>query len=313
MKAKIYYGLSESVYHTGQPWSTCLSSSLLRRGLQSGWHHATSTKADVTKAMELGTAIHCMALTPERVHDEVAVFDDEKLCQAVKLEDGSTPKKPRQTKQYQALKAEFEQQAQGRIVVNDREYAQCKLAANEACLLMFDSWSYSKDHKVATEGCDTEISVMWQEDVDGINIPCKARIDLYDWANNIMWDLKTTADTTGWGVKVWGGRDLPGYYLQMAWYARAVHAAAEIWPNIGRWAVVQSDGAKHVSTNRFYLTGEQLGRCNCRSTRSSSAMQSSCPGHHRASDSRRCHLGPVDTPYWFRDRYLRQENPRGSY
>ena len=77
------------------------------------------------------------------------------------------------------------------------------------------------------EGTFFEVSVFWEEVVDGLTIPCKARLDVLHKGlpgfGCLCADVKKTRDASPGFMKrhVWDYR----YHVQAAWYRRGIYAA----------------------------------------------------------------------------------------
>ena len=89
-----------------------------------------------------------------------------------------------------------------------------------------------RDHPVAAgaflaDGTIFEVSVFWEEHVDGLTIPCKARLDVLNrnvpGLGCLTADVKKTRDASPRGM----ARSVMEYryHVQAAWYRRAVYSA----------------------------------------------------------------------------------------
>lgn len=154
-----------------------------------------------TEALLCGSVFHCLALEPESFHDRYHV----------KIHDGKTA----------AGKKEKEAAADaGVVMITAKMHAASQAMADAA-----------RRHPLVGKllkapQAQREVSVYWEEKVDGVSIPCKARIDLLaplPGFGLVACDLKSTTDakpeTLQKSILKWG------YHRQASWYRRALAVA----------------------------------------------------------------------------------------
>lgn len=125
-------------------------------------------KPEPTLPMMMGNLVHCLALEPH-------TFDEQYIV---------TPKLDRRTKEGKAKVIEFEQIAQGKVVLNQEQY---DLATNMAQkILANDAFA------ALLNGSKVEQSIFFTHERTGLQ--CKVRPDV--WLNNIVGDLKTADNAT---------------------------------------------------------------------------------------------------------------------
>lgn len=153
-----------------------------------------------TEALQFGSVFHCLALEPGEFGKRYAVKRFSGSTKAGK-EEAATAK------------------AAGLELVPARIY--------EAALAMAESvWNHPLIGQImASEDRRTETSIYWSETVDGIEIPCKARLDMLATVPGfglVAVDLKSTDDASPAGlarsILKWG------YHRQAVWYRRALRA-----------------------------------------------------------------------------------------
>lgn len=145
----IVYGLDESAYFAAD----ALSKSKLT-------NFATMSDEDVeqTAAMQFGSLVHCMLLTPDLTPSRYVKTDLDR----------------KGTKAW----AEAEEQAQGAELIKAEEWNKAELMV-ESIISHNEAWSLIK-------GCVSEVSCFWTDEETGLR--CKARIDIL---GERMLDLKT--------------------------------------------------------------------------------------------------------------------------
>ena len=154
-----------------------------------------------TEAMLIGSAFHCLALEPGRF----------RVSYHVMVNSGTT-------------KAANDERAQarqeGKTILNKDQSA---LVTSLAAGLM--------KHKVIAKRLNShtaqkELSIFWTEEVDGFSIPCKARLDLFDYIDRfgtVGIDLKSMQNAAPASLsKTINDR---GYHRQAWWYLRALNQA----------------------------------------------------------------------------------------
>jgi hypothetical protein len=161
------YDISNNEYHS----SNGISRSMLMEFKRSPYHYwfkylsGRAKIEDATPAMNLGNAVHTLALEENKFDDEFYI-----CTQATKPRRGSAP--------HEKMMAE----AQGKIVLTRDEYLQAVMMAK----------AIKEDEYAAPllEGCLIERSIYFTHKETGLLV--KARPDAF--SGSIVCDLKTTAD-----------------------------------------------------------------------------------------------------------------------
>lgn len=153
-----------------------------------------------SEALLFGSVFHCLALEPVEFTRRYAI----------KKENGNS-------------KAGRDEKAKAEAA----GLAQVKLEIYEKALSMAGSVNRQKLVQAMLKAPDVmrEVSIYWNEDFDGMLIPCKARIDLLATVPGfglVTCDFKSTADASpeelSRSVLKWG------YHRQASWYPRALQA-----------------------------------------------------------------------------------------
>jgi hypothetical protein len=176
------------------------SSGGLWRMRRSPAHYLAGKDKEPTDAMLVGSALHDLALSPDRFESQYALWD----------KPGSRAKNP--------LKQEwdaFKLQHQGKDILDVEDTA--SVNGMYKALLFHKSAG-----QLLRESKEKELSIYWQWPT--VAIPCKAKPDGIH-PNGILWDLKTLEDARPHAVAlaIWDS----GYHLQLAWYRMAVNLAIE--------------------------------------------------------------------------------------
>ncbi len=200
MKAVISTADTPEQYHAVKAVSNSGIAKLLRcPALFRAWQDGESAE-ESADALLFGSAFHCLALEPAEFPKRYAV----------KLENGNT-KAGRQEK-ADAIAA-------GLQLVDLQMY--------DAGKAMAEAVSRQKLVRVMLSAPDVirEVSVYWMEIIDGLEVPCKARIDFLATVPGfglVACDFKSTTDASpeelARSVFKWG------YHRQAAWYRRALAA-----------------------------------------------------------------------------------------
>lgn len=154
---------------------------------------------EATPAMALGTLTHSYILTPDELLDNYVV----------------APDVDRRTKDGKERWAQFQLQAEGKMIVTAEQLAKAR-GMRQAV----------RRHSAASEltsRCAAEVSVFWTDDT---GVKCKARIDLHNDAAACIADIKTTADARPAVFRQHAYK--LHYHVRMAWYADAVKASQVI-------------------------------------------------------------------------------------
>ena len=154
-----------------------------------------------TEAMLIGSAFHCMALEPEKFSSRYHVMEKSGATKVGKDEKSSA-------------------EAAGQIILARRQYEEIVPLMNGL-----------RRHKMigrllADPSSNKEVSIFWEEALDGEIIPCKARLDLVALVRplgHLIVDLKSMSDAAPVRLpKIINDR---GYHRQAWWYMRALFRA----------------------------------------------------------------------------------------
>lgn len=210
-----------------------LSSTMLRKA-SSRWEYeqALANPVTPTPAMNLGTAVHArllgtwdeeIALMPEGIID-TANDDNGTTFQKLKafaVANGIAKRRGMQ-EQVAAIRAErpdvlFSHEwtpDEGRLALTDAEIAN----VDRICEAVYAN-PYAR---LAIENSQAEVSALWTETVDGVDIESKARVDLLHPATMADVKLLTRADVffnpEAWVKHVCNA----GWHRQLEWYMRGV-------------------------------------------------------------------------------------------
>jgi hypothetical protein len=192
---KLVKNLPASEYHQIK----ALSASSAKLLLRSPAHYlaAMDNPREPTASMRLGTLCHTLFFEPDKLNEEFAVM----------------PKVDKRTKFGKEAAAQFEEQNQGKVIVDEYQFEKAQAIAAAA-----------KAHPIVQEymtGGDAEVTMLWEE----YGVPCKARVDYL--CGNVIFDLKTCQDASPEGF----ARQIGAfqYHLQAAHYANgyeAIHGKA---------------------------------------------------------------------------------------
>lgn len=172
-----------------------LSSSALNQFLKSPNHYLAyvSKEIDPTPAMIFGSAVHCFILEPDEFESRYAI----------------SPKFDRRTKAGKEAHAEFEAQAEGKIVLNQLDLNQLEILRNrilesdEARRMIEKATAFEIEKEIIIE--TAEGSIPFRGIADGIG-------------NGYIFDLKTTQDSSP--DKFSRSAYSFGYHLQAAAYRK---------------------------------------------------------------------------------------------
>ncbi len=154
-----------------------------------------------SKAFLLGSLVHAMVLEPDKVAERYAVCQYPGTTKA-----GKEERKALSEKGITAFSGEDWHQAQsmaGSLLTT------CPATA-----------------KLLSIAGKSEVSIYWEETVEGKTLPCKARVDRLTQLPDGSWvaiDIKTTADTVKPSELARKAYNY-GYHRQAAWYTRGLRA-----------------------------------------------------------------------------------------
>ncbi len=167
---KAFAGMPDAEYRSAEG----LSNSMLKEFRRTPAHYKASLSQPHkdTKALNFGTALHSMVLTPEL--DAVVV----------------SPEYDARTTAGKAIRDLFKASSVGKTVVTAEEHAQL--------VGMLDSIMMHPKARSIIEGCAyKELSLFTKLN----NVACKGRMDLVDVSNGIIGDLKSCEDASVEGVR----------------------------------------------------------------------------------------------------------------
>lgn len=203
MKTGVYQGLSFDEYRT----IPALNASGLKELSRSPLHYWSkyldpNREPDTdTPARRMGKIIHTAILEPQHWESRYVVAPE-----------GID----RRTKEGKLEWAAFEEKAQGREILTNKDFETCQRVTRAV-------WAHPAA-EILLAGGQTEVTVVWERevDVDGepVTILCKARID---FLKDMITDVKSAeeADLSGFGRSA-ANYDYP---IQAAWYVDGYAAA----------------------------------------------------------------------------------------
>ncbi len=161
----IYSSIS---YEDYESWEAVRNTTLKIISKQSAAHakEYVDNPKPPTDALEFGSLLHIKVLEP-KLFDKLYIV---------------APKCDRRTKVGKATWAEFQESAEGRIVIN-QEWDDLTHAMSEAAFL-------HEDAKQFVNNGETEVSILWTDPETGLR--CKARLDAVHWDMDVIVDLKST-------------------------------------------------------------------------------------------------------------------------
>ena len=169
-------------------------------------------KGRESDAMLLGSAVHMLALEPERFDAEYVVLDGP-------INESKKPPGPygRDTKAFQKwLDAEMMQQCR-KVLVREEFAESLAIAKAFQSHPTIAAIMASRAEKLF----ESEYAMLWVED-DGSELDLKCKIDFVCPAERLIVDLKTTSDPSPYAWS-WSAEDF-GYHRQAAIYSDAMEA-----------------------------------------------------------------------------------------
>lgn len=154
-----------------------------------------------SKAFMLGSLVHAMVLEPEKLSERYAPVNSSGTTKA-----GKEERKALADKGITAFSADDWLQAQ---YMSGSLLSTCPTTS-----------------KLLALPGNSEVSVYWDENIEGTPLPCKARVDRLTQLPDGSWlaiDLKTTADTVK-PSELARKAYAYGYHRQAAWYTRGLRA-----------------------------------------------------------------------------------------
>jgi hypothetical protein len=184
--------------------------------------HRVENGREDTSSLALGRAFHTAVLEPDRFPIDYVVFHG----------------KRRHGKDWDA----FDLANTGRTILRLDEY--------ETVLAMRDAVRRSPIAMRYLQGGRAEQTITWTERVNGVELPCKARLD---YIGDAIADLKSTKDA---GAREFGRTAARfGYHLQLTWYRRGARAALGLEPSL---KLIAAETTKPHDVAVYTVTPDQI-------------------------------------------------------
>lgn len=282
MKSGIYYELPGDEYHSG-PGISNSGLGLLGRSPLHYWakyRDPNREPVEPTPAMQIGTAVHCAVLEPDRFRQEFVTIpaDAPKKPTSVQL----NAKNPSDATIAAILWwEEFEERNKGATILSADDFAKCQRISESV-------QRHNAAEILFAEG-DAEVSIFWEDEETGVL--CKIRPD---WLmRTAIFDLKTTEDASAQAFQ----RSVLnyGYFRQAAFYLDGAQAAGLEVDAFIFGAVEKS--APFASA--FYFADEAMLEIGRSDYRRLLRIYAECletdrwPGYPE-------HLTPIGLPAWFK-------------
>lgn len=212
MKSGIYYDLPGESYHSGPGISNSGLALIAKSPLHYWARYLDPMREPVepTPALELGTAVHCAVLEPDRFREAYVTIPEDAPRKPTSVQ--LKAKNPSDdTVAAIAWWSEFEEKHKDAKILSRDDFAKCQRIAesihgHDAASILF------ADGKA-------EVSIFWEDEETGVL--CKIRPD---WLmSSAIFDLKTTEDASPSGFT----RSIfnYGYFRQAAFYLDGARAA----------------------------------------------------------------------------------------
>lgn len=163
-------------------------------------------KKEPSKAMDIGRWVHMAILEPEKWAKYFFI------------------KKPANTKAGKEYNSQMS--ANGSVGISQKEYDMIRGIVGRmlTCPWLTEIWSKYGKHMIA------EGEYYWAKEVDGVQVNCKAKLDLVIPEANILIDFKTTRDAEPKSF-IKKGKFAYNYDRQMSWYLDACIQAGSLTDN----------------------------------------------------------------------------------
>ena len=194
----IIRGMPESYYHS----INRISQTALKRWAVSiaDGLHSTPFDADASEAATKGSAVHSLLLDGQEMFDE-------KYATGGPINPKTGTHYGRDTKKFQ----EWMKEQGGKSFLTEKEM---KSVMQMVDSIKRDDFAMSV---ITMYGTERELTLLWSEDIEGVEVLCKARLDWWGPGIGIV-DVKSTCDVDKKGFeKSVGNR---GWYVQSWWYPR---------------------------------------------------------------------------------------------
>lgn len=245
-KPGVYENLSEDTYNRINALRNTELGWYLKSPFYYDWMKRNSP--DATRAMSLGTALHCQVLQADLFAELFALEPDIKVFGL--KQDGEMAKSPRATAKYKEEYTRIE--GEGKAILTREDMDLCELMKENL-------WDNQRCHSDVMSATHEEVTLVWERD----GILCKARLDIagVDEQGPYISDVKTTMDI--YGYMPW---EFQRYrtHRQAAWYSDGARRSG-LFPELGvkiRFSILavgnnEACEAKHINVGEATLT---LGR-----------------------------------------------------
>ena len=212
------------------------------------WQWMTSPSEPSTQAMNLGTATHTMVFEPHKFEKEIVVVPEDapKKATAAQIKAKNPSDDAVASMKWWD---EFNKASEGKCVITQEQLAQAQGMAT--AVRSYADILPLLDHPSAK----AELSIVANEEVNGLQIACKMRCDLLTLDGTTIVDLKTTADASPEGFsKTFMSL---GYWMQAAHYI-AVGRRAGL--PIQKFVFVAVENAPPYSVALYELDEDSLSK-----------------------------------------------------
>ena len=189
---------------------------MLRKSPAHFWHWMTAPSEPSTKAMNVGTATHLAVFEPHKWADEIIVVPEDAPKKPTKAQ--MEAKKPSEDAVASiAWWKKFNEQAEGKIVLTQEEYAEVNAMATMV------RQNKELEPYLNHPSAKIEVSIVSVEKVKGLDIVCKGRCDMITMDNRVIVDLKTCEDAS---AESFSKSFMSfGYWMQAAHYIKICRAS----------------------------------------------------------------------------------------
>lgn len=189
---KIIKDLSIEAYHYEEPYMSYISASGLKQAKNSlkAFKHYQDSKATRERKIhfDFGNAFELALLDTREFMSKVAVFDDRVLCRAI-LEERPELKSVRSSKEYKAIKADFEKEAsvKKQYIINDFDDHSI-----ETIQQMLISCNSEPTIKALLSKVEYQDSFFWECPETGLKLKTRPDVSIVNKKNII--DIKTVGN-----------------------------------------------------------------------------------------------------------------------
>lgn len=196
MKTGYYKNISNADYHASEGISKSGLDLIHKSPASYLWSKNAPYDEGNRKALDIGTAFHCLILEPDTFNDRFAI---------------SPENAPRNTKRGREAWAEFETQLNDRTPITKEDYKKLFLMRDSALAHPHIKWLIEASGEV-------EASIYWNEETTGELAKCRPDKLLIN--NSCLVDIKTTSDLNRIDKSFIDYR----YHVQDAWYSAGYKA-----------------------------------------------------------------------------------------